>query len=36
MTADELWGHNIVGYDYQAIRDCIEKKLIEIYKENNA
>ena len=21
LTADQLWGHNIVGYDYQAIRE---------------
>ncbi len=21
LTADELWGHNIIGYDYQAIRE---------------
>ena len=25
LTADELWGHNIVGYDYQAIREIYPK-----------
>jgi DNA polymerase-1 len=25
LCADELWGHNIVGYDYQAIREIYPK-----------
>lgn len=25
LTADELWGHNIIGYDYQAIREIYPK-----------
>ena len=25
LTADELWGHNIIGYDYQAIREVYPK-----------
>ena len=25
LTADELWGHNIIGYDYQAIREIFPK-----------
>lgn len=25
LTADELWGHNIIGYDYEAIREVYPK-----------
>ena len=25
LTADELYGHNIIGYDYQAIREIYPK-----------
>ena len=25
LTADQLWGHNIIGYDYQAIREIYPK-----------
>ena len=25
LTADELWGHNIIGYDYQAIKEIYPK-----------
>ena len=25
LTADELWGHNIAGYDYNAIKELYPK-----------
>ena len=28
LTADELWGHNIIGYDFEAIREVVPEWVV--------